>query len=73
MKRKAARGRWDRLEPVKELAFRRRAELSHLNRTAAVAEMEKEILAAAREAREPLSGTNPSRTILKWLKEAGID
>lgn len=69
---RVAGARWIRLTPVKELAFQRRRELSHLSRAAAIKRMLPEILAASREAKEPLTGGDPTATVTRWFREAGI-
>lgn len=69
---RAARGRWSRLDPVKELAFKRRAEFPNLSRSAAIDRILNEILHACREAGEPLTGGNPKETVTRWFREAGI-
>lgn len=70
--RKSASARWARLDTVKALAFRRRQELSHLSRSAAINQMQAEILDAARDVGEPLTGGNPKRTIEDWFRKAEI-
>lgn len=70
--RKSSNARWSPLISVKALAFRRRQELSHLSRSAAIDQMLAEILAAARDAGRPFTGGNPKRTIEKWFRDADI-
>ena len=67
-----AEARWSRLDPVKQLAFKRRAEMPHLSRAAAIEQMKAEIVKAAKDAGEPLSGGNPARTIADWCRKANI-
>lgn len=69
---RAARGRWSRLNPVKELAFKLRAELPNLSRSAAIDRFLPEILDACRNAGEPLTGGDPKATVTKWFRDAGI-
>ena len=69
---RVAEARWSRLMPVKELAFQRREEMSHLSRAAAIKRMLPEILAASRDAKEPLTGGDPTATVTRWFREAGI-
>jgi hypothetical protein len=69
---RAARGRWSRLDSVKELAFKRRAEFPNLSRSAAIDRILDELLNACREAGEPLTGGNPKETVTRWFREAGI-
>lgn len=69
---RAARSRWSRLDPVKELAFKRRQEYPQLSRSAAIDKFLTEVLDACREAGEPLTGGDPKATITKWFRDAGI-
>ena len=69
---KLAGDRWSRLDPVKELAFQRRREMSHLSRAEAIRRMTKEIVDAAKAAKEPLVGSDPARTITAWFRKALI-
>lgn len=70
----ASIARWSRLDPVKELAFQRRREMPppKFSRAEAIRRMEAEIVAAAREAGEPLTGADPKTTITDWFRKAGI-
>ena len=67
-----AEARWSRLDPVKQLASKRRAEMPHLSRAAAIEQMKAEIVKAAKDAGEPLSGGNPARTIADWCHKANF-
>lgn len=70
--RRASKSRWSRLDSVKEFAFKRRAELSSLSRSAAIDRILPDILTRCREAGEPLSGAVPKDTVTRWFREAGI-
>lgn len=70
----AAGSRWARLEPVRQYAFQRRAQLPQLSRAAAIRQMKDEVVAAAREQGVPLTGDDPSviATITRWFRKEGI-
>ncbi|GAB3356139.1 hypothetical protein [Lysobacter tyrosinilyticus] len=69
---KHANSRWGRLEPVKDLAFQRRKEMSGLSRAEAIRRMLAEIRSAAEAAGERLSGQDTEKTIERWFRKAGI-
>jgi hypothetical protein len=69
---KTARLRWDRLDPVKALALQRRKEMPNLSRAEAIRRMADEVVLAAREAGEPLTGMDPARTIEDWFRKLGV-
>ena len=68
----AADKRWSRLDPVKQLAFKRRKQFAHLKRSPAIDKFLPEILEACRAAGEPLSGGDPKATVERWFRKAGI-
>lgn len=69
-----ARERWSKLDTVRDLAIRRRQEMPELSRAEAIRRMQSEIIAAAREAQQPLTGSSESvfTTIEGWLRRAGV-
>lgn len=71
---RAGKVRWDRLLPVKELAFRLRAERPRVSRNAAIKGMLTQIREAARNAGEPLTGDDDAvlETVTRWFRKAGI-
>ncbi|KLD64580.1 hypothetical protein [Dyella japonica] len=70
--RNSVRNRWARLDPVKALAFRRRQEYPHLSRSRAIDQMLPEVLDAAKDAGEPLTGGDPKATVEGWFRKAGV-
>jgi hypothetical protein len=74
----AGKTRWARLDPVKELAFKRHREAREINpqlsRAASIRKMLPEVLEASRLAGEPLSGdeTAVMETVTRWFRKAEI-
>lgn len=74
----AGKSRWSKLDPVKQLAFKRHGEAREvdprLSRAASIRKMLPEVVEASRLAREPLTGDGQAviETVTRWFRKAGI-